>query len=444
MIMLPVMLQQMVLSLFNFVDNLMVGLVDAPTLAGVAVANKVYFIFCFIFFGLSGAGATLISQYFGAEDKDECERLFLLQIVLGLIVGILFVLLLTFFPRQILSVFVKDPITVQVGLDYLGIVKFSYLPAALTMVCLFSLRAIGYNKMPMVTGVAAILVNIGLNWILIFGKLGFPAMGARGAATATLIARLFEASCYLVWIGAGRTIFSWNLNRIRQLSAPVARMFARKSIPLTANEFLYSLGISMIFWSFSRVNEMAIPALVISDQALQISLILFGGQTSAIAVLVGKRLGAGQFDQARLNARLLLIFQGTLAFAVMVLSIASALFLPRLFNIPVEIQHLTTRLIIIQSLFYVIFIVYANVFFILRAGGDMRSAFLVDSAQMWLLPIPFAVLAALVWPELAASHFLWFFLISQVLQNLRIVPCIHYLRRGNWVRNLTPQVPDPG
>ncbi|MBP1757230.1 MAG: efflux family protein [Firmicutes bacterium] len=435
--MLPVMLQQMVVSLFNFVDNLMVGLVDAPTLAGVAVANKVYFIYCFIFFGLSGAGATLISQYFGAEDQDECERLFLLQVVIGLVIGILFVLLLTFFPRQILTIFVKDPVTVQVGLDYLSIVKFSYIPAALTMVCLFSLRAIGYNKMPMITGVVAILVNIALNWVLIFGHLGFPALGARGAAIATLIARMIEALCYLVWIGAGKTIFSWNLSRIRQLSAPVARMFVRKSIPLTVNEFLYSLGISVIFWSFSRVNETAIPALVITDQALQISLILFGGQTSAIAVLVGKRLGAGQFDQARINARLLLVFQGALAAAVMILSIATAPFLPRLFNIPVEIQHMATWLIIIQALFYVIFIVYANVFFILRAGGDMRSALLVDSAQIWLLPIPFAVLAALVWPGIAANHFLWFFLLSQALQNLRIVPCIHYFRRGHWVRNLT-------
>lgn len=437
LVMLPVMLQQMANSLFNFIDNLMVGLVDAPTLAGVSVANRVFLIFNGLFWGLTGTGAALIAQFYGADDREECDRIFLLQILAGLFIGAVFTGLLTFFPREILTFFIKDPVTIGHGLAYTDLIRFSYLPAAFTMVCLFSLRAIGHNHMPLITGSVAMLINVFLNWVLIFGNLGAPAMGARGAALATLIARLLEASSYLVWIGAGKTLFSWQFRLLGQLKARVALMALRKVVPLTANEFLYTSGLSVMFWSYSQINESAIPALVISEQATQLLLVVFGGMGTGVSILVGTRLGAGQFDQARLNARLLLVFLGLVAIGVTIIALVLSPFVPRLFAVPDAMRHLATQLIMIQAIFVTPWIMHAVIFFSLRAGGAMRSALMVDAVYMWLMPIPAAIGMALWRPPFLVQNLVVVFLIVQFLFQLHLLPAWLVFRRGTWVKNLT-------
>lgn len=437
LVMLPAMLQQAASSTFNFVDNLMVGRVDAQTLAGVAVANRLFLIFSGIFWGLTGTGAMLISQYRGADDRDECERLFILQVVSGFLIALAFVLVMTLFPRQILGWFVQDPVTLQHGLDYLSIVRFSYFPAALTMVGLFSMRAIGHNHMPLVAGITGMVVNLSLNWVLIFGQLGFPALGARGAAMATLAARILEASMYMIWIALGRTLFSWNIWSLKKLSAPVARMMLRKSVPLIINEFLYTAGLSLMFWSVSRLQEHALPAAVIADQAIQLLMIIFGGMANGVTIMVGQRLGAGQFDQARANARLLLVFQGALAGIMTGVTVILAPFIARWFSLSPELEQVATRMIWIQAAFLVPSIIFANIFFVLRAGGDMRSAFKIDALLMWLLPVPAGVALALIFPGIGTKGLLLAYGTIYLLHNIKIIPGLHYFRRGDWVRNLT-------
>lgn len=437
LVMLPVAIQQMVSSLFNFVDNLMVGQVDAPSMAGVAIANKLFIIFSGLFWGICGAGAMLISQFYGADDREECERLFVLQIVVGLTLGVLFTVLLTLFPLQIMVFFNSDPQTVQKGLEYISTVRFSYIPAALTMVGLFSMRAIGHNKMPLVAGIGAMITNVVLNWILIFGHFGFEPMGAKGAGLATFIARMVEALMYIGWIAAGRTIFSWNLFSLRHMSRHVLAIAARKALPLMANEFLYTAGLSAMFWSFSRIDPTAVSALVISDQSTSVLMVLFGGMGTGVSIMVGTRLGAGQFDQAKLNARLLMVFQGLLALGITFVTLAAAPFIPRMFAVSGELQQLATRLIMIHALFIVVSIVYANIFFVLRAGGDIRSAFVVDAAMMWLLPIPVLAAIAVFKPADLAFSLPLAYLINQVLFNIKIVPAFKFLRQGHWVKNLT-------
>lgn len=437
LIMLPAMLQQSANSIYNFTDNWMVGLIDAQSLAGVAVANKLFMVFSGLFWGLTGTGAMLISQYRGADDPDECERIFLLQLIAGFLIALIFVGILSLFPRQILGWFVKDPVTLQHGLDYLAIVRWSYFPAALTIVGLFSLRAIHHNHMPLVAGILGMSSNLALNWVLIFGHFGFAAMGARGAATATLIARLLEAGLYVFWISIGRTIFSFNFWRLRALSSRVAKMALRKTVPLIINEFLYTGGLSLMFWSISRLDEQAIPAAVITDQTIQLLLFVFGGMATGVTILVGQRLGAGQFDQARANARILMVFFAALAFGSMVVTIAAAPFIPRGFNLPPELMALTTKMIWIKAAFIVPSILFAHVFFVLRAGGDMRSAFFVDALLMWLLPVPAAVALALFFPGIGVTGLLLSYFAIELLNNIRLIPALNVFHRGHWVKNLT-------
>jgi Na+-driven multidrug efflux pump len=171
LVMLPVAGQQLLNSMFGFFDNLMVGMVDAATLSGVTVANKVFFVYQGIFWGITGAGGLLLSQYYGAGDRKTCQILFALQQLAGLLVAIAFTGILLVAPEMLLRAFVSDPATIAAGMGYVELIRFSYLPAAVSMVSLFSLRSVGQSKVPFVAGLFTISVNIVLNWIFIFGKL---------------------------------------------------------------------------------------------------------------------------------------------------------------------------------------------------------------------------------------------------------------------------------
>ncbi len=437
LVMLPVIGQQLISTLFIFADNLMVGQVSAQTLAGVAIANKYFLVFNGIFWGITGAAGLLISQYHGANDRDECQRLFSLQIIAGAVVSLVFTLALLLFPRFFLQLFVRDEMTIQAGLAYLPLVSLSYLPAAIAMIGMFSLRAVGYTRLPLLAGFLGIMLNLLLNWVLIFGKLGLPAMGARGAALATLLARLMEASFYIFWIGTGRTLFTWQLRTVRQMRMIVWRMVLAKAIPLTVNELFFTVGLNLFFWSYARMASAAVPAIVISEQAYGILTIVFGGMAAGVSVLVGKRLGAGDFAQARIHADRLTAFHGGLALVMGLVALLVAPLIPQLFAVTPELRTLAGKLIMIQALFLIPTIIYNNIFFVLRAGGDMRSAFILDTIYPWLLPIPLAVLLATHWPSFLKPGLPLAFLAIQFVLNLRLLPALWYLRRGRWIQNLT-------
>ena len=193
------------------IDNLMVGSLDASGLAmsAVTVANRPYTIFFGVFFGMTGAAGLLISQYYGARDFKTCRALFALQVVIGLAASLCVGLWLALWPESVMRIFVSDPRTISLGMEYLSIIWLSYLPLAVSNVCIFSLRSIGENRMSMLVSLAAMGVNALCNYALIFGHFGLPAMGVRGAALGTLIARTVEMLFYLRMLWAGARCSRW-------------------------------------------------------------------------------------------------------------------------------------------------------------------------------------------------------------------------------------------
>lgn len=437
LVMLPVAGQQLLNSMFGFFDNLMVGMVDAATLSGVTVANKVFFVYQGIFWGITGAGGLLLSQYYGAGDRKNCQILFALQQLAGLLVAIAFTGILLVAPEMLLRAFVSDPATIAAGMGYVELIRFSYLPAAVSMVSLFSLRSVGQSKVPFVVGLFTISVNIVLNWIFIFGKLGLPAMGGRGAALATLIARIVEMLFYLVWIGSGRTWFTWNIAAARGAGRKLIRMVADKTFPLIANEFLWTMGTNMLFWSYARINEYAVPALVIVEQSMQFVYVMFGGMSAGVAILIGSRLGAGRFEEARRNSNQLMFMASCIGLVLMIISVAVSGVLPGFFNVSDELRQMATLLIRIQTLFFIPQILYTNIFFVLRAGGDIPSAFRLDAVYTWLVPIPLAILIATVVPLVTPVSIVVAYVITQFMLNAKLALAFKYYAKGLWLKNLT-------
>ena len=436
LVMIPVILQQLVNAMFNFVDNVMVASINELSMAAVTVANKPAMLYYALFFGFTGAAGLLLSQYYGANRLDVCQRIFSVEMLLGFVFSLMFALVMALLPEQVMRIFVTDAYTVSVGAEYLRVVAWAYLPAAVSSVCVFSLRSLGINLLPMVVSILAIATSAFLNWVLIFGNLGMPQMGVRGAALGTFIGRVLEMCIYLVVLLARKTPFSLNLGQALRIGKPVLRDYANKALPLTFNEILWSSGIMLFFWAYARINEPALPALNVSDQVFNISWVFFMGMSSAVSVMVGKQLGANQFDQAKQNAERLYGMGLMISVVCIGVSLGVAQLLHGIFPklSPPQIP-LAKQLIYILVCFFPSSAIYAISFFLLRAGGDTKNAMLLDGVYMWAIPVPVALVLAIAFPGRIDIRVAM--LIIQLLMSLKVVWALWIIKRGTWLRNLT-------
>ena len=436
-VMIPVTIQQLINNLFNMVDNLMVGSLDVNGLAmsAVTVANRPFMIFFGLFFGMTGAAGLMISQYYGAGDRKTCQGLFSLQLIIGLVASLIFGAVLALFPESIMRIFVTDPYTIELGVDYLRIIWLSYIPVAISNTCIFSLRSLGQNRVSMLVSMAAMAVNAVCNFVLIFGYLGFPAMGVAGAAVGTLISRLVEMAFYITLLLRKKTIFRFRFTSFRCLSRAQMHAFVMKALPLIANEILWTCGMNVYFWSYAKISEASLPAVTIGEQISQIASVMAMGTSSAVSVLIGTELGANRLRQAKDNCKKLISMVVCIGLCCVVLCAVLGTLLPYAYKVTPELRALATRITITMGAFAPFNFVYGFCFYCMRAGGDTKSAMLLDSGYMWLVPVPASVLMGLFLPgNIAISTAV---LAVQFLMNAKVAIALMTLKKGRWVKNIT-------
>lgn len=434
-VMVPVVIQQMINTLFNVVDTAMVSALHENVMAAVTVANKTAMIYNGCFFGVTGAGGLMLSQYYGAKDHSQCQSIFSLEMCLGFAFSLAYFALLRFFPDWLMGIYVQDAETIDIGASYLKIVSFSYLPAAVSATCIFSMRALGRNKTPMAISLSSLCMNALFNYVLIFGKLGFPALGVKGAALGTLLSRTVEMAIYLAVLHRRRAFFSLKLNAVLAIRKGVLKSYFRRMVPLTANELMWSTGLNVFFWAYARLEEASLPAIAVADQAFMVGFVLSTGVSSAVSVLIGTELGAGNLQAAKQKCKQLFSLVCLIALTCCAVGFLSAFVMPYIIAVKAGLRPLATRLTMVYSLFFPINCVYAFCFFCLRAGGDTKNATRLDSGYMWALPVPLSLALALFGAgrvTLMTAVFL-----VQLAMNLKISPALMILKKGGWLRNIT-------
>lgn len=439
-IMLPVMVQQLISAVFNFVDNYMVGILSAASLAGVSVANKPYGVFMCLFFGLTGAGSMLIAQYYGAQDRKTMQQIFSVQTIICMMLGFLFFVVLSVFPEQILRLFVTEEETLRAGMDYLTVIKYSYIPVSLSMSCMHAMRSIGKSRVPMIAGFLTMGVNIMLNSLLIFGLLGFPRMGEAGAALATVIARVVEALFYLYLLWKEKFFFSLDFASAKKLPKPVGKMYSQKGVPLTINEVFWSLGQMIFFWTFARVQESALPALSLVDQVTTIIYVTSAGMSAAALTIVGSTLGAGDIEGAKQKAWKLMGMAAVMGTVCTGVGAGLAFVVPSAYiSLDVVQKQLATQLILVQSVCVIFAAIYSTTYSILRAGGDTKTAVMIDGGYMWIVVVPAALLCAYILPKIGRSDVRIAFVIVQLLMYAKIIWAVYIVKKGKWACNMTEE-----
>ncbi len=430
---LPIMFQQGLAMLMAFTDNVMVGQLDAVAMAGVAVVSKYFMIANCVLLGMTSGFGIFITQYFGAGREEESQAVLLINLISALCLGLIFALILLFFPVPILSLFIKDIKAIQAGISYLSFFSSSYIFSSMGIVFLSAFKAIGRTRLPMLAGCIAVVLNTFMNYLLIFGHWGLPALGTRGAGLSALIARSLEFILYVIFLLVGNNFFKFRFRLMKRIDKDSIRRIAGKCLSLMTMEFSWAVGNVILFWCFCQVDETAVASLAITETTYNMNFIIYGGAGVAVPVFVGALLGADQFSRARQNARriLLYVFAGTAFFGLLVFILAGKI--PLLFAISAADRLLAAKMLRINSLFYGFISLNVAFYYILRIGGDVKASFVMETGYVWFLLLPVALLLALV----IKPGILIFYLVVQTLELVKIGLGYYYFRSERWVRNLT-------
>ena len=434
---LPIMLQQGLTSIVSLLDNVMVGRISEDALAGVAVSNQVLFVYnLLVFGGLAGPGI-FISQYFGSGDEEHLRQTFRFKFLIGCSITIIALIVLVAFKENIISMVfnndeVNEEIAINEAIKYINVMFYSLPFFAISQVLSTSLREIGKTVIPMISGTVAILVNLILNYALIFGNFGFPQLGVEGAAIATTISRVVEMSILLIFVLAKKIVFVRGKFSLK-IEKDILKNITKKGIPLLLNEFVWSMSLTMIVFCYAYRGKAVISAVSIATVVLDFTFIIINGLASAISILVGKELGANNLERAKENSYKLMTFAIILCVILGVIFAFTAHNITYFYNISEEAISIAKKMIVIVCGLMPITAFYLSGFFTIRAGGKSIYTLLCDSVFQVLIVLPTAYILC----KYTQINIVLIYLIVQSFEIIKGIISLFIIKYANWANNLT-------
>lgn len=398
---LPIALQSLIGSSLNLIDNLMVGSLGELQLNAVGVSVQIFFIYWMLLYGISGGAATFISQFYGVNDFKNIRRTtgFTLTIAMG--VGLIFFIAAEAFPQYILRIFTRFPEVIEEGSGYVRLAAPTFLMLAVTQPFTIALRATQQTRLPLYASAVALLTNTVLNYIMIFGKLGLPALGVNGAALATSIARLLEMGLILFVVFGRKNRIAGRLSEFFSYGKELAKRVYKNALPTTANETLWGLGTSMYVAAFARIGiteGAAIQACNTINNLFSLAAFSIG---DAILILVGQKLGEGKPDLAYAMSKKIIVVGLVIGLVLGGSVILAGDSILSLFDFTPEGAAYARKILIVYGA--ALWLALYNAMHItgtLRGGGDTRFAMLTETGTVWLIGVPLAFFTSLYlhWP----------------------------------------------
>lgn len=433
----PIMLQNLIFNSLNLVDTAMIGGLGDYAIAAVGIANKYSFIFMLTLFGIYSGSSIFSAQFKGKQDVDAIRRVLGLSLRLGLMFAIPFTLVITAFPEMFIRFYRQDTQLVTMGSDYLRIVGWSYLISAVTAAFAMQSRGVGRTKPPLVASAVALFSNTIMNYLLIYGVMGFPELGVKGAAIATLIARVIELVLMLYFVYGREHDLAAGVRHFHSYDKGFVRRYLKTVTPVIVNEMLWALGVSLYTFFYSKISVEAVTTVQILDVINGVFFSIFIGFGNAIGVMIGNRIGAGLEKSARIYAaRSVVIGGGVGVLLGLLFVLVSPLFLV-FFNISAEAMALCRVTIFVYGIIMAFKII--NMIMIVgvcRSGGDTVFAMIIDVGAPWLVGLPLAALGVLV------LHLPLYWVVALVATEefVKSMLGIWRLRSGKWLHNLVHDI----
>ncbi len=429
-------LQSLLMYSLNMIDTLMIGQLGETEIASVALGNQVFFVLMLFFYGITTGTAVFTAQYWGKKDIPGIRRAMGLCIVTAACGAILVTLSSVLKPGWILAVFSQDIKVIDLGSDYLRIVCLSYLLSAVSMSFAMVLRSVERPKLPLLVTFISLVLNTALNYLLIFGKLGFPALGVRGAAIATAISRFVEFVLLLIIVYWKETPLAGRIGEFLDISSAFARQYFRITIPVVLNEVGWALGFTMYKVVFARMGTEVIAAVNIAENVTNLFLVVVHGTSNACAVMIGNLLGSGEDRKAYNYAVRFSILGPIIGVIIGFVLILFSGWVPLLFRVSQSVRNITHTILILHALVTPFDVFnWQLIVGILRSGGDTRFSMLMEIGTIWGFGVPLAFVAGLV---LHQSVVVVFFLVRSE-EIVKFVVGIFRLLSKKWVRNVTEE-----
>lgn len=400
-VILPLMLQNVVTNFVSLLDNIMVGQTGTASMSGVAVVGQLFFIFNLIIFGTVSGPGIFCAQFWGAGDERSFKAAFRYKLLTSVFMCAAAMGVFALWGEPLVGLYLTggEAETAEVlgyAMGYMRIMIWGMLPYAVAMAYASTLRETGRTVAPMLASWAAVGVNLLLNWILIFGKLGAPAMGARGAAIATVVSRLVEMAVNMLWshARAGEVRFTHKMLEGFPMPASLLKNLAAKSVPLMLNEALWCIGTATLTQIYSTRGIQVIASLNIANVLMDLFTAVAFSVGTSIGILVAQELGAGQTERAVDMDRKLLALGVFISLFICVVMLTTSGMFPRFYNTTPEIRALAARLIRLMALVLPLDCLAHGSYFTMRSGGKTLVTFLFDSGFSWAVNVPVAYCAA--------------------------------------------------
>lgn len=437
----PMLIQQFISSFVSLLDNIMVGSLGTEGISAASIANSVLMVqMLAIFGGLSGA-SIFGAQFFGKGDTEGVRNTFRIKMYFVLLCTALSIGIYLVFGSSFIASFLQGEsnggdlaLTERLGTGYLRVMLWGLVPFSVAQVYSGTLREAGETRAPMVAGVVAIGTNLFLNWVLINGKLGAPALGVEGAAIATVISRYVEL--LIVAVHSHRhtdryPFFRGAFSSFRVPSRLVGRII-RTGLPLLVNEILWSLGMTFINQFYSTRGLNAVAALNITGTAWNLFCVMMFAMGNAVSIMVGQRLGAGEMEEARDVDRKLIFLTEVLHVFIGLAMILCSPLVPLMYNVGPEVRDLTRRLLVIAGLSLPVHSFAHVTYFTIRSGGRTMITFLFDAVYTWVV----TVLLAWFLTHRTNLDVLQIYFCVQFIDVIKLVIGLLMLRSDFWARNV--------
>lgn len=432
----PIILQRMVTSLVNLLDNLMVGQLGEYPITAVAASNKYFLIALFAFTGITDAASIYISQYLGAKNHKRVQESYRYSLIAPYLIAVVILTPAMVWPTQIGHFFTPETNITGYVAEYMPIAALAYIPMIYSLATQSAMRVEGDTKRPLYLTLLAVFSNAFFNYILIFGHFGAAPMGVKGAAIGTLLARTLEMVATWILSHRGGYTFKTRFRDLLDIPKNLMVSISERALPLLVNEIGYSGGMALLFKFYGTRGSDVLSAMTIMGTTSELFFVLFSGMAVATTVIVGGALGSGELERARSLAYRLYKLALLLSGAFATLLFLSSYIVPELYQVADSTKDLAAFFIRLYAIFYFFYTFNSMAYFILRAGGEMRFTLLMDSVYFWTVNIPVVGLAAYLtdWPIQVM------FIMGQITDLFKCFISSHVLAKETWIHNITAEI----
>ncbi len=437
----PIMIQQGITNFVSMVDNIMVGRIGTEQMTAVAIVNQIIFVFNLCVFGATAGVGIFTAQFFGKGDIKGIKNTFRLKLIFVLIITLLCITLFLTCSDFLINSFMHDAddgvdilLATKEAHKYLKIIILGLIPFAVTMVYSGTLRETQKPMIPLISGIIAVFVNLSLNYILIFGKLGFPRLGVEGAAIATIVSRYVEAIIVIAFthIKCKENPYIIGVYKNFRVPLDIVKRVLPKAIPLLLNEGLWALGMTLLTQCYSLRGLAVVAAANICSTITNVFIISLHAFGDSISIIVGGLLGAGKIKEAKETDTKLIGFSFIVSVGVGIIMVLTSPYYPRIYNAVDIAKQLATYFIICQGIYMPLNSIINSCYFTLRCGGKTLITFLFDSVYMLCICVTFTFILA----KFTSLSIVTVYALSLAIEVFKAIIGSILVKKGVWAHNL--------